>query len=422
MIFFASFVLLAFKSRIRCKINGLIFLLSIIMVSSVAVSCLVFTFDAKYPNYGKVAIVVWLALAVGILALIVENSLTQILFVIFVSVNMYNNLAAIALMISELLPFRWPDAFGLFVIDSILLILFAPLNWLLMIKLYKNVVKFDIPVSKFLWTLPVMLYVVFLLEFVGDYWKVPQAITFSDLVGMVLWSVSTYVVFCIITGVILQIHNSVKMQEQAALLEKQLQMQNAQYYRLSENIKATAKMRHDFRHHLLTINGFVENENTTALREYLGHYSKSYYARDNASVCQNAAVDIVLHHYLARAEEAGIEVTLKADVPEAMPVRDMDLCVVFGNLFENAVEACERQKNGRKFISLFAKPDGNQLLIELQNSFESVVKKNGRIFSSKREGEGLGLQSVLEITERYEGVFKTDMCDNVFTASVLINF
>ena len=422
MAFFSSFILVAFKTRIKRRVSELVALLSIVLISSIVMSCMVFSFEAKYTSYSSVAIIVWMIIAIAILSFIVKDSLAQIMFVIFVAVNMYNNIASLALISFKLLPLSWPDAYGVFVINCVLLILFVPFNWFLMLRLYRNIVNSDIPASKFLWTIPVMLYMIFLLKFIGDYWNKPQDFTSNDIISMLLWTAATYVIFCIIISVIIQIHKSTRMEEQAILLEKQVQMQQEQYHRLSQNIKVTAKIRHDFRQHLLTIMGFADNENMIALKEYLGHYSKSHYTCDNVPVCQNVAVDIILQHYMAGADEAGINIDVKADVPEKLPVRDMDLCVIFGNLFENAVEACERQTEGHRFISLYTKPNGNQLLIEIKNSFKSVNQKDGQFFSSKREGSGIGLKSVEEIVMRNEGVFKIDTEDNVFRVSILINF
>ena len=422
IIFFASFILYAFKSKLRCNTAWVIFFVSILGVSSGIMSYLVFNLDAKYPNYGVISIVLWIILTISILTILVKNSFSQILFVLFIAVNMYNNLAFFSQMMATMINIDLPYGITAFLINIGLLILFAPLNWFLMIKLYRNVIDLNVPSSKVLWTVPLMMYAIFLIKFVDDYWNNTRPFSLNDVFGLVLWTISTYIVYCIITNVIVHIHNSSKLSERSTMFEKQLEMQKDQYFRLSENIKENAKMRHDFRHHLHTISGFIESNNTEELKKYMDSYTQNYFESDRASICENTAVNIILQHYLTRAEKSGIKVNIKADVPAVLPILDIDLSVVFGNLFENAIEACERQRNDNKFISLYAKPDGNQFLIEIQNSFDSVKKKNGLYLSSKRKGEGIGLQSVMEIAKKGDGILNISTNDNLFTVSLLMNF
>ena len=423
MLYFAYFIFTAFKTKIKSPANWTMLISLLVMtVLSAVVTCLFFTFEANYANYGVFAIILWFTLAITILFVIIKSSRSQILFAVFIAVNVYNSLAYVSFIAFNLLPVRLPEAVGVLMVNLIFLILFFPLNRFLMLKLFRNIVELsDLPALKFLWAIPAILYVIFILKFVDGFWLLPQTFKFNDLLGIVLWIAATYIIYCIIIGIIIQIDKNIKVKEQANLFEKQLQMQKEQYYRLSENIKSTAKMRHDFRHHLLTVSGLADNENLPKLKEYIERYSQSYYDQDSAPVCQNMVVDIVLQHYTALARVSGIKTSVTADIPEGLPISDMDLCVVFGNLFENAVEACNRQTDDYRFISIYTKPHGNQLLIEIENSFNPAAQNDG-LLSSKHNGEGIGLQSVMNIAQRNDGAFKTIIKDNIFTVNVLINF
>ena len=97
--------------------------------------------------------------------------------------------------------------------------------------------------------------------------------------------------------------------------------------------------------------------------------------------------------------------------------------MVFGNLFENAVEACLRQNGANPFISVKLGISGKgSVVISIKNSYDHIIYKKDDVFmSSKRHAEGIGIHSVRRITEKYSGSAKFNYDPYVFEASVLLN-
>lgn len=101
----------------------------------------------------------------------------------------------------------------------------------------------------------------------------------------------------------------------------------------------------------------------------------------------------------------------------------MDLCAVISNLLENASEACARMKSADRFINIKISSTTNSLLvIIIENSYEGNIQRLGNAFiSSKKKGRrGIGISSVLNITEQYNGISRFEYQDQVFKASVLL--
>ncbi|MEG2009301.1 MAG: ATP-binding protein, partial [Oscillospiraceae bacterium] len=121
-------------------------------------------------------------------------------------------------------------------------------------------------------------------------------------------------------------------------------------------------------------------------------------------------------------EKAGIEILSSVNLPEEFSVADTDLCVIFGNLVENALESCQRQQEGRRFLEVNAKLiNGGMLALKISNSFDGNIRQSrDRFISQKHGGVGLGTQSVKSIVERYGGTCKFTFENNIFTASVLL--
>ena len=98
--------------------------------------------------------------------------------------------------------------------------------------------------------------------------------------------------------------------------------------------------------------------------------------------------------------------------------------MILGNMLENAIEACLRQKAGEtQFIEIKSRMQGNNgLVLQCRNSYNGQIQKQDETFlSSKREGEGIGLSSIRTLCTKYHGVLKITPNDDTFTVNLLLN-
>lgn len=108
-------------------------------------------------------------------------------------------------------------------------------------------------------------------------------------------------------------------------------------------------------------------------------------------------------------------------MPQGAGIAGTDLCIVFGNCLENAIEACERMSSGKKFIRIKSEFRGAMLIILVDNSFEGAVRRDGETFlSSKRSGSGIGVTSVQAVAKKYNGMAKFEPDKTVFHVSVML--
>jgi Predicted signal transduction protein with a C-terminal ATPase domain len=119
----------------------------------------------------------------------------------------------------------------------------------------------------------------------------------------------------------------------------------------------------------------------------------------------NIEPDALVQYYSNLARSASIQFRARLSLPEMLNFPIVDLCGLLGNLLENAVEACQRQQTGDKTIFIAGRVQYGQLEFVLDNSFDDELKtRGGKYLSSKRNGFGFGISSVLETIERYNGV------------------
>ena len=97
--------------------------------------------------------------------------------------------------------------------------------------------------------------------------------------------------------------------------------------------------RHDYHNHLQSLKVYVQNDQKPQAVSYLDRLEKDLESVDDLIRTGNVAMDAILNSKLSLAMQRGIAVDYSAAVPQKLTVRDIDLCVIIGNLIDNAVEA-----------------------------------------------------------------------------------
>ena len=111
-----------------------------------------------------------------------------------------------------------------------------------------------------------------------------------------------------------------------------------------------------------------------------------------------------------------------AHIPVKLKMSELDLCVIIGNLFDNAIEASLSLPEDQRLIRVYMDMKGTQLYISFTN-FTSTKKlaKVGMVFkTSKGEGHGFGLVRIDSIIERLDGYLSRNSEDGAFTTEILI--
>jgi len=186
---------------------------------------------------------------------------------------------------------------------------------------------------------------------------------------------------------------------------------------MAQNDELLKAQRHDLRHQLAVLRSLSGQEEK--LNAYIDTLTAKIPSGD-VKLCENYAVNAVAAYYHATAEQAGVDISISLTVPEELDGEmESDLCVVVGNLLENAVEACNRIDGGNRFICMNSQLIHGTLALAVDNSFTGKLqKRNGALLSSKRQGEGTGTSSIKAVAGKYGGDARFEDKDGVFQASV----
>ena len=200
-----------------------------------------------------------------------------------------------------------------------------------------------------------------------------------------------------------------------------LSLQQARYENLCSAIEEARQARHDIRHHFLQLSSLAEKGDLEKIKEYLSN-ANSKIPDYNLHFCENQAADSVISHYAALAKRENIPFQAKADLPAHISIDQIDMCLVLSNLLENALEASLKAKSSnRRIHAEVYLHHKHLLLIQVENTFEGKIQEKNHIFqSSKRPGNGVGIQSVRHIAEKNGGDSSFTYENGVFTAKIML--
>ena len=207
-----------------------------------------------------------------------------------------------------------------------------------------------------------------------------------------------------------------KSEEQLEMARRIIDLQKENYDNLQGYQQQVRIIRHDFRHHIHALLHMNEDEKQT----YLINLQDEMDRPAELTFCENPAVNGLLQEYAARSRAEDISFEAQIAFGEELPVDDLTLCVIIGNLLQNALEANGKCADDR-FIRLYVKSEGAALRIMVENRYDGNLKReDDRLLSTKKDG-GLGMISIRRLLEDPKDDFDYYDKGDTFTAMVYLS-
>jgi sensor histidine kinase regulating citrate/malate metabolism len=190
-----------------------------------------------------------------------------------------------------------------------------------------------------------------------------------------------------------------------------------------ENIyKQMRGWRHDYHNHIQTMKAYRSLGETDKIDGYLNSLESDLTSVDTLLKSGNVMVDAILNSKLSLAKSQNIDINAKAVVPKNISIAEIDLCVIVGNLLDNAIEACLRiAEEDKRFIRVYMDMKRKDLYISVTNaSTGKAQKRDGRYMSGKGDNHGFGLMRVDKIVDKYNGYIKRNDEDGAFTSEIML--
>ena len=176
--------------------------------------------------------------------------------------------------------------------------------------------------------------------------------------------------------------------------------------------------RHDYRHHIQTMKVHVANGEYDAIGKYLDMLDDDLTNVETRIRTGNKMADAILNSKLTLAAQKQIKVNAEAKIPVSLSVSELDLCIIIGNLLDNAIEACAEIPVEERMIRVYMEMKGNFLYLSVINT--AAGKKKHSFRSTKGEGHGLGLGRIDQVVRKYDGYLTRASEDGVFSTEIIL--
>ena len=280
----------------------------------------------------------------------------------------------------------------------------------------------EIPLRYFIITLLVPASSIYMMHHIFHMAAFHTEYSFFSVVAGILLLLVNYVIFTVYD----QMGQAAELQSRNRLYEQQLDLCSYQAEERELHYLELRRMRHDMKNHLLGILGMVNVGQTKEAGDYIQKMLDDGIGTgaDEISHTGNIVVDSLVNHKYALALKDGIQFEARVFIPSVLPFQGRHLAIIFGNLLENALEACRKLPLEQRYIILEATYIKEMLQICIRNSSPENSKKDssGRFLTTKEDTgyHGIGLASVEQALADYDGELLTQYEDGEFRVSAVL--
>ncbi|WP_130863151.1 sensor histidine kinase [Bacilliculturomica massiliensis] len=203
------------------------------------------------------------------------------------------------------------------------------------------------------------------------------------------------------------------LEQENEIYEKQLAMQLAHYEAFLDYDAKLRDLRHDLHNQLQAVRALMERKEGAAASTLMEELERQVRDLQTISFCENPIISALVFVKQKEMEKQEIRFTAELRAEDDLAVEKTDLCRIFGNLLDNAIEACEKIPDpAKRWILLKCGSAGGYFIVSCVNSFcgRVTTERDGLPRSDKKEGgHGRGLRSLNGIARRYEGELRWEI-------------
>ncbi len=298
------------------------------------------------------------------------------------------------------------------------IIVFAVLTVLLLVFMKK---ERQIPLYAVIDTMPRWLFAVAIAFALATYFKeslFDSGVDYEIIshVYNVFWGLST---IGIMISAVYFVYKVFAMTYQQNQILKQMNDQQVHYEKVLQTDEQLRQFRHDYKNHMMVVTALLNSGRPAEAADYLEKVKVTSGAYGRQFNTGSFIADAILNNKNSLAEEFAIHIGFNGRIPPE-GIENSDLCTVFSNLLDNAIEGTKRY-SGNRYINIESNVRNGMLALSIVNPVNEPVKiKNNRIKTSKSDSRnhGIGLRNVERTAEKYTGHLLLSCDEKEFCADV----
>ena len=175
-----------------------------------------------------------------------------------------------------------------------------------------------------------------------------------------------------------------------------------QYYKeVEKSNREVRKIKHDFKNMLLAICGNYKEKNK--ISEEISKIIKQLDESDKKIYTSNVVINTIINNKISQAEKLNVKTEVNIKIPKSVSFDYKDAGILLGNILDNAIEACERINQDRRWIQIDIFHQRSILLIKVCNG---KIKNSVNINKSSKSNvhnHGIGVTSINAVVKKYDG-------------------
>ena len=228
------------------------------------------------------------------------------------------------------------------------------------------------------------------------------------------------VIAVLIFLMILWVKNRILQEENNTLVMEE-QLQHQKYCEMVEVMEQNRELIHDTKHHFLVVQEYLKNEEYENLQKYIKQISDEFQRTVPKVYTGIKILDFILEQKRVVAQKSGIRYEIDTMLLTGIPTTEQETCALFGNLLDNAIEACCLVETEEKWIEIQINQSNQLLSIEVLNTFEiPCIRKQGvfETIKEERSVHGYGIKSMRRIVDKHQGLITYEEKEKIFITKI----
>lgn len=266
-------------------------------------------------------------------------------------------------------------------------------------------------------------YMMFLLIFemailVYFLWRMENAI---NNISLLLFGVGFIIVDIGILYLVERICENFELKQKTELLEQEKYLIWKHYDGVRVQYEKIEKILHDVKKHLqVAMRLNLKHENFQ--KQYVDDWFKTMNIGQQEFYCSDKIICAILWEKIEMCRRNAIEISIVMQDISFEFMDKIDVTSLFSNLFDNAIDACLKCKNGNAEICLRVHVFKNYVVIKMSNTVEEIPQeREGKLISTKKAHKGLGINILEDIANKYCGNFNYSCYDKIFEIKIILS-
>lgn len=306
--------------------------------------------------------------------------------------------------------------YRIFVVVLVNIILFA------LLYILQNIfIKSEINLTKYEWILIGLVFSISIIIFVSLYFTIFEGVSSKSKIYIALAVMLVIVINLIVYSLLVQLSKKHKIELEHNLLMQQYSFQKQSAIEVKSQYEQLQKIRHDYNNGLRVIQALNSENKTKEIDDYIEKYLDSQNNTIHIVSTKNEYVNAIINSKTAQANSNNIKVEINV-ISDIEYTNNLDFCNILGNMFDNAIEACNKCKKN-KLIQLNISKDNDSITIFMKNSIPvSVINNNPELKTDKKDKSkhGYGTKIIRELAEKHHGFADFYEQDNMFCCNVIL--